>query len=309
MSTSNFRSRVLHGLAANRTPGFHFAGNFLGVAFDRVSADGAHISLESLPHLVDARGEMDLGTVAMVADIALATSVRVALASDRARLATVSMHLQFTGAPIVGRLDARGEFQGFLTGTGARQGVSRVALDVNGTRVAFGTGAFMALDPPPGVTMHPVVPERPKDTSPLDETTLEGHEAEILRHADGVIARLQAAESLIEAFWGYQAHRTEAGSSATMKNGGHVSNRVGHVQGGLLVGLGARTAMAALPENWMLASVTACFVSPGEGPSLHASSRIIHQGRDTAVLRTEVIGTDERKVLQVMTTHARRPAA
>jgi len=308
MNSTDFRRRVLRGLAANRTPGFHFAGNFLGVSYDRVASDGARISLEAGPHCIDSRGEMDLGAVAMLADIALATSIRCAIDSDRARLATVSMHLQFTGAAITGKLEAFGEFQGFLAGTAARQGVSRVALDANGTRVGFGSGAFMALEPPAGVTMHPVVPERPREAAPLDESRLEPGEAAILRHADEVLARIKSTSSLIEAFWGFEAHRTESGGAATLKNGGHVSNRVGHVQGGLLVGLSAKTAMAALPATWMLASVSACFVSPGEGESLHASSKVIHHGRDTAVVRTEVTGVDGRKVLQTMSTHARRPA-
>ncbi len=63
-----------------------------------------------------------------------------------------------------------------------------------------------------------------------------------------------------------------------MKNGAHVGNRVGHVQGGLLVGLGATTARAALPAEWTLASVTCAFVSPGEGEELTAIATIQHQG-------------------------------
>lgn len=308
MNAFDFRSRVLRALAANRIPGFHFAGIYLGVSYERVAADGAVVSLESGPHCVDHDGQVNVGAVAMLADIALAVSIREAIDSDRARLATVSMHLQFTGARVEGRLGARGEFQGFLDGTAARQGLGRVSLEANGVPVGFGTGAFMALEPPKGVTMHPVVLERARGAEPLAEESLEPHEAAILRHADEAIARTHGKVSFIEAFWGYEPHRTQAGASCKMKNGGHVSNRVGHAQGGLLVGLAARTAMAALPSSWMLASVTASFVSPGEGDALYASSTVIHHGRDTAVMRTEVTGIEGRKVLQVMTTHARRPA-
>jgi acyl-coenzyme A thioesterase PaaI-like protein len=156
--------------------------------------------------------------------------------------------------------------------------------------------------------MHPVVLERHRDEAPLAEKDLVPPEVAILAHADASLARVGPKLSFIEAYWGYEPHRTQAGASCTMKNGAHVGNRVGHAQGGLLVGLAARTAMAALPPSWALASATACFVSPGEGDSLHASAKIIHHGRDTAVARTEVTGKDGRKVLQVMTTHARRPA-
>jgi acyl-coenzyme A thioesterase PaaI-like protein len=305
---TNIRDRILRGLAANRIPGFHFAGSFLGVSFEDLAADASRIRLEGGPHCIDADGQVSLGAVAMIADIALAVTIRSGLASDRVRLATVSMHLQFTGARIDGPIEGRGALEGFLAGTAARQGIARVSVEGNGTLVCYGTGAFMALDPPPGVTMHPVVLERHRDEPPLAEKDLTPPEAAILAHADASLERVGAKLSFIEAFWGYEPHRTQTGASCTMKNGTHVGNRVGHAQGGLLVGLAARTAMAALPASWSLASATACFVSPGEGDSLHAASKIIHQGRDTAVARTEVTGKEGRKVLQVMTTHARRLA-
>jgi acyl-coenzyme A thioesterase PaaI-like protein len=301
------RDRVLRGLAASRIPGFHYAGSFLGVSFEDTSQD-SRIRLEGGPHCVDSQGQISVGAVAMIADIALAVSIRAALASDRARLATVSMHLQFTGAPLRGPLEARGAFEGFVEGTAARQGLARVALDADGQHACFGTGAFMTLEPPPGVTMHPVVLERHRDQSPLAAKDLTAPEAGILAHAEESLERASDKLAFIDAYWGYEPHRTQAGASCTMKNGPHVGNRVGHAQGGLLVGLAARTAMAALPATWSLTSATACFVSPGEGESLHAMAKIIHHGRETAVARTEVTSSGGRKVLQVMTTHARRPA-
>jgi acyl-coenzyme A thioesterase PaaI-like protein len=302
------RDRILRGLAANRIPGFHFAGSFLGVSFEDISADASRIRLEGGPHCIETDGQVSLGAVAMIADIALAVTIRAAFASDRVRLATVSMHLQFTGARIEGPIEGRGAFEGFLAGVASRQGIARVSVDGNGTLACYGTGAFMALDPPPGVTMHPVVLERHRDEPPLAERDLTPSEAAVLAHAEASLGKASAKLSFIEAFWGYEPHRTQTGASCTMKNGAHVGNRVGHAQGGLLVGLAARTAMAALPASWALASATACFVSPGEGDSLHASAKIIHHGRDTAVARTEVTGAGGRKVLQVMTTHARRAA-
>ncbi|HUL55557.1 MAG TPA: hypothetical protein VLT60_01075 [Usitatibacter sp.] len=302
------RHRVLSGLAAARVPGFHFAGSFLGVSFEEASADASRIALAGGPHCVEPDGQVSLGAVAMIADIALAVAVRAAVASDRTRLATVSMHLQFTGARIEGPLEAHGASEGFIEGAAARQGLARVAVDARGVRACYGTGAFMALDPPPGVTMHPVVLARDRPAEPLDESHLTPAEATILAHADSALDRATGRLAFIDAFWGYEPHRTQAGASCTMKNGAHVGNRVGHAQGGLLVGLAAKTAMAALPASWTLASASACFVSPGEGEALHAAAKLIHHGRDTAVARTEVTGAAGRKVLQVMTTHARRPA-
>ncbi len=302
----DIRDRVLRAIALNRAPGFHFAGNFLQVSYDKVAADDARVFLVPGPHCVDADGQVNLGAVAMIADIALATSVRAAIGSDSTRLATVSMHLQFTGARIEGRLEGRGAFEGFIAGAAARQGLARFSIDTGGTRICYGTGAFMALAPPPGVTMHPVVMARERATKPLEEGELDAGERAILRHADAALAAGHGKAAFIERFWGYEPHRTEAGATGEMKNGAHVGNRVGHVQGGLLVGFGATTAVAALPATWTLASLTACFVSPGEGASLHALAKVAHRGRETAVVQTEITGAAGRRVLELLTTHARR---
>jgi acyl-coenzyme A thioesterase PaaI-like protein len=304
--TDPIRSRVLGGIARNRVPGFHFAGNFLEASYDRVDAHATRVSLDPGPHCIDRNGETSIGAIAMVADIALAASVRAAIDSMSTRLATVSMHLQFTGAPMTGRVEGEGAFEGFIEGAAARQGLARMSITCGGTLACFGTGAFMTLAPPAGVTMHPVVTDRPAEFPGADENELDPEERDILAHADAALAKAAAGGSFIDAFWGYEPRKTGDGAAGVMKNGIHVGNRVGHVQGGLLMGLAATTARAALPDSWALASVTAAFVSPGEGDRLEAVSTIAHRGRETAVARTIVSGIGARRVLDVLTTHARR---
>jgi acyl-coenzyme A thioesterase PaaI-like protein len=85
-----------------------------------------------------------------------------------------------------------------------------------------------------------------------------------------------------------------------------VANRVGHVQGGVIHALGMVTAKAALGEEWMLSGVTATYISPGEGQAIHAQSKIIHQGRMTAVVQTSIYNKTGRQALEVLSTHARR---
>ena len=113
--------------AAKSEPGFHFAGNFLDVSFDHVSRAASRLSLEPGLHCVDADGQVDLGSFAMLADLALAATVRANL--ERAqRLATVSMNLELTGVPRTGRLEAAGEFHGFFSEGSGRLGQSRVVV-------------------------------------------------------------------------------------------------------------------------------------------------------------------------------------
>lgn len=291
-AAATIRARVLRGIALNRTPGLHFPGNFLDVAFDRIGRRGVRLSLDSGPWCTDARGETDLGALAMLADLALGASIRAQL-SRETRIATVSFSLQFTGAPRRGRQRAQARFQGFYEGAAGRIGLSRVAVAGAGGLICFGTGSFMALQPPKGLTMHPV-PLR-KRGSPLPSVPLEGHlnkeERKILARADDALA---APGTFIENFWG---------GAGVLKNGLHAGNRVGHAQGGILIAMAAKSAAAKLSGDWHLGAVTALYISPGEGRTLRAASTVIHQGRLTAVVNTFVTGKNGRRVLEVLTTH------
>jgi acyl-coenzyme A thioesterase PaaI-like protein len=215
------------------------------------------------------------------------------------------MHLQLNGAPLAGVIEAIGEFEGFAVGGVARQGLSRVRILAGGREAGFGHGAFMALDPPPGLTMFPLQPTRLDDVALPDEATLSDSEREILRRADAALAGT-GGEAFIARFFGIVPSAAGPGASCELQNGLHVGNRVGHAQGGILMGLAARTAALAVGSGWTLASIAAAFVSPGEGESLRAAAALQHRGRWTAAARTEVIDAGGRRVLEVGTTHARK---
>lgn len=291
-SRAAIRRRVLRGIALNRQPGLHFPASFLGIHFDRVARGVARLSLDPGPWCRDAGGETHMAALAVLADLALGASIRAQL-SPETRLATVSLGLQFTGAPRSGRLRAQGEFQGFFHRGAGRMGMSRVAVHGGGGQVCYGTGTFMALQPPRNVTLHPVPFRTRKSPEPsrLGEANLEAEETGILRRADAALA---ARGNFIEKFWG-GAHQLD--------NGLHVGNRVGHAQGGILIAMAAANAAAALPSGWRLSGITALYVSPGEGRSLRASSKVLHLGRLTAVVRTRITGRNRRRVLEVSTTH------
>ena len=67
-----------------------------------------------------------------------------------------------------------------------------------------------------------------------------------LRRTDASIARADANHAFISHFWGCVAQPTADGARCTTPNGMQVANRVGHVQGGILVGLIA-WAMRLIP--------------------------------------------------------------
>ena len=288
---------MLRGIALNRQPGFHFPGNFLDVSFDHVARDASRLSVAPGPWCTGADGQTDFGSLAILADLALAACMRAHL-GRATRLATVSMHLQFTGAPRVGRLAAEGVFQSFLHGASGKLGMSRVTVDGKAGQVCYGTGTFMALAPPKHMTLHPVPLRNRKSPEPprLNEGDFELEEQKILGRADAALA---SRGVFIDDFWGIRPRD----GTGVLENGLHVGNRVGHAQGGILLALAAVTAGTALPPHWRLSGISAWYISPGEGKALRAHSEVIHQGRLTAVVRTRITGKGRRRVLEVVTTH------
>ena len=304
---SLIRDRTLRALALNRTPGYHYAGNFLDFSFDHVSEPGVRMSMEVGPHAAELNGNVNYGVLAVFADIAMAANVRAGH-TPATRLATVQMNLQFTGAPMTGTLRAESTIQGYVEHITSLQAATRVTVTSHGKPVCYGMGTFMVLDPPKGVALYNMALRKDSDAvvAPLAETELNREERKVLALADAAIARTHAGEAFINGFLGVNTHVLAKGAAGMLKNGPHVGNRVGHLQGGVTMGLGIATAEAALPASWMLSAVTAWYIRPGEGRVIKAKSKIIHHGRLTAVVRTELIGKGNRRVMEMVTTHAHK---
>jgi uncharacterized protein (TIGR00369 family) len=291
---------VLRAIALNRTPGYHFPGNFIDLSFDRVASADTQVSYETAEH--------DIGSLAVAADFALGTAIRADL-DPATRLATVSIALELAADPRPGIITAASRCHGFVGEGDGRIGRGRVVFEDARGEFGYGSGAFMVLAPPPGVTLHPVPMRKRGDAEPplLTERDLAPDELSILRHADEALERAaRTGQPFIRHFWGLRPEMEPGGASCVMPNGPHIGNRVGYVQGGILFGLAAATAAAALPETWMLSSMAAAFISPGQGPALKATASVVHQGQRVAVIRTEVMRSDGRRVLEVMSTHATR---
>ena len=308
---ATIRAQVLRGLALNRTPGLHFLGNFLDLSFEEVSAARTHLRLPAGPHCVDVDGQINVGALSLLADIAMAASVR-ALLPPHTRLGTVSMQFQFTGTPGIGPLDAHATFDGFLT-----DGIGQLGLTRGEVRGAAGVvcrshGTFMVLDPPENRVLVPLPHRRHGDaaTPALSESELNETEHAILSHADGVLDALSEDTALAFAsrFLGYTPEPGTSGATGQMQNGPHVGNRVDHVQGGISFGFALATARAALGNQWIVSNITASYVSPGQGRTLRARSELVHRGRLTAVARTQVLREDQRIVLDVLSNHLRMAA-
>lgn len=295
-------ARVLRAIALNRTPGFNFPGYFLDLSFDRVSAGTAVASLDTGAHNTDASGQMDVGALALLADMALASSLRSEVGVT-ARLATVTMQMQLTGAPRTGRLTAHASFDGFLAGASGRQGMSRAEIRAGRKLVGHASGAFMALGSARATAPHPL-PRRSSGRlaqAPHPDHLNAEEERVFLRAADA----LRSDGPFLPNFWGYAPRPRKGGASCSTPHGLHIGNRVGHAQGGVTFGLAANTASAALGSGWRLVSASAWYVGPGTGLKLRARSTIVHHGLLTAVVRTRIENDERRGVLECVSSHAR----
>ena len=141
--------------------------------------------------------------------------------------------------------------------------------------------------------------------APLTEADLDTRERSILAACDAALADQTHAEaSFLRRFWGLLPRADGDGATCRVATGPHMANRVGHVQGGILLGLAAHTAMAAVPRHTILANLSAWFLSPGKGVSLECRSTAIHAGRSFAVVKSDIIGPGGVRVMEAVTAHA-----
>lgn len=296
------RTRV--ALALDRTPGFNYSCNLLGVRFPVQTPAHIEVHMDHGAYCEDATGHVDPGAASLLADVAMGCVVRANLPPDQ-RLGTVSLQLQFTGLPLLGPLVAEGGFTRFIDGADSRQGLCTCRVLTPHGPAILGQGAFMVMSPPPGRTMHPVVDAIHVGAPPLADAEMGAHEAELMARTRRALQATNGERGFLQHFWGIHPERMADGAECRVENGPHLGNRVGHMQGGLQTGLALATAGAALPPHWTVSAISAWFLRPGEGPSIEARARVDHRGRNTAIVRTTLINTEGQRVLEAVSTHLR----
>lgn len=300
-------AQVLRGLSLNREPGWNFPGNFLELSFDELGAEGARVSLEPGPHCMDADGQVHIAAVCILADVALAIAMR-AHAGYAMRMATVTLALQFSGAPRHGRLEAVSRLDGLHEGLLRRQGLARAELYAGDRMLCTVHGTFQMMEDRPD--LQPI-PLRRRGAQPepelLSPQMLDEAERETYARAEQALRA--GTDGFAQRFWGLLPQRTEDGATCSLQNGLHVGNRVGHTQGGLTFALAAVTAQAALGEEWSMVGISTWYVRPGTGEALRAVAVITHQGGTTAVVKVDVLDENGRLVLAAVANLSRREQA
>ena len=300
--------RVLSALAANRAPGFHFPGYFLDLTWPHVGPDSVSHAMQVGPHCVDASGVIVAPALGVVIDGALATAPRL-LIEGGARQATVHLDVQYTGVPARESVHMDASLEGFFAADSPRQAITRGVLRSGAEIVAYATGTFMVLPPPAGVKLAPLPWQqghaRPQ---PLRVSELDEKERAVVRAAEAALASHDGTHTFIERFFGIEPKQTATGAACKVAIGAQIGNRVGHVQGGILLGIAQATAAAAVPKHPAMSNISAWYVSPGKGEALTARSTVLHAGRSIAVVRTAVKNAEGGLVLEAVSNHASRKA-
>ena len=300
------RAAVLAGIASDRIPGFSFTGHFQQLAWPLIGSDTTVVSMPEGPHLVDAHGEIDLTAQCVLFDAALATAPRLKL-EPGVRLATTHLHVQFTGRRALGNLAVDAAYQGATIEGGIGQLLARGVLKSGGDVVSHCSGVFVRLPPPPGNAPLAPLPWQQSDqpaVPTLGPQDLDDRERAILAACDQALATRDDRRSFLQCFWGAPAMPTANGARCEIAVGPHMANRVGHVQGGILMGIAAETAIAAVPRHAMLSNLSAWFIGAGQGPALQCVSTVLHAGRSLAVVRTAITGSGGARILEAVSGHA-----
>ncbi|MBV6303550.1 PaaI family thioesterase [Candidimonas humi] len=298
--------RVLGALALNREPGWHFAGHFFDVSFDEMGAGDVSLSILPDAHCELGDGQAHMAAVSILADLAMSAAMRWH-ADFAMRMATVTMSLQFTGAPRRGLLQARGYFDGFIQAPSGLcdQGLCRAEIRAGDDLVCTATGSFLAMRRHTGMASMQL--RKRADSEPVQALLPEAlTDAERAVYERALKALEPGPGSFIERFWGLQPQRLDDGAVCRLENGPQVGNRVGHTQGGITVALAALTANAALGEKWQLAGISSWYVRPGTGPALQARATVTHRGTHTAVVDVDVTNENGDTVLRALTNHISR---
>jgi len=130
--------------------------------------------------------------------------------------------------------------------------------------VGSGEATFVVLDNRRATATHPLPSSSTlHGIAPLGIDELTPEESAVLALACAAEAHRQPPCSFLEAFWGLLPTAGDGWAECTFMPGMQVANRVGDVQGGILLALASETGVAALPAQWRLVDVSARYLAAG----------------------------------------------
>lgn len=292
-------SRSLQALRAMRTPGWMYAAHFLGLAFDSLEGDTASVSMPIGPHCVDGQGNVAVAALSVLADVAFAAAVR-GQAGAAVRLATLTARLSFAQRPSRGRLSGVSRNRFTLPSLSMPSAVTTLEISGDDGVCCIGEASFAVLDNRRGTTEHPMPRHSTVEgLAPLEVSELTDAERAVLDQAVAAQQAVKSSPSLgfLDAFWQLAPMTEESGARCRIDAGLHVSNRVGHIQGGILMAVAAKTCAAAAPPGWLLLDLSVQYVEAASGAWVQACATPLRVGRNSASIECRVQDPEGRTTL------------
>jgi acyl-coenzyme A thioesterase PaaI-like protein len=301
----SIRRRALVALSNNRTPGYNFPGYFLDLQCTRYDTGGVVLEMDTGAHNANPDGSTHLAAVTCLADFALAQACRT-FVDPSIRTATMTLHLRFLGGEARGRLRAEAHSTGFSERTALAEADCFGRLISEGRDILRMSGTWGAPPAPDGRPMHPVPWARKEPAPPaplLKPSELDAMERAAMRRVNQSLRDANDGD-FADRLWMPVVRKSGNRTLGRLPIGLHIGNRVGHVQGGFSISTALFTAIAAVPEHPLLTAASAWYISPGQGKALSARSSVLQRGRNVAVVRTELLATGGKRVLEVISNHA-----
>lgn len=287
MTVPSFSAHVLRALHAARTPGWMFPAHFLDLYFEQpVSERGAVACLHIGPHCTEASGRVAKTAMAVLADVSMAAAVR-GYVGHSVRIATMSLRLSFHLQPTQGLLRAVAQVR-FLP-QGLAMGVAVVSLDIKtdqGVLCCVGEGTFAVLENKHGTVSHPL-PTASTLTGTLSVDALTEAEQVVWQQAQRSETHASDHCSPMECFWGLQPAETgERAAQRSICIGKHNSNRVGHLQGGIVLGV---LADACAAPNHALVDISVQYLEPVASSQTCVLVKPLRTGRNASLLQAQLV--------------------
>lgn len=289
--------RVLQALHAARTPGWMFPAHFLDIFFEAPAAEGGAAALmQAGPHCLDATGRVSHAALAVLADVCMAAAVR-AHAGREVRIATLTMRLSFGVLPAAGRLRATASVRMMPAQLAMDTAIAGVEIhDDSGHMVCSGEATFAALENRQRTAQHPL-PTASTLTGGLQPGALTPQEQAVWERACACAREADGTASFLDRFWALRPSApagTEAGAAWSVALGPHNSNRVGHLQGGVLLGMLASACSLAVQERYGLVDIAVQYVEAAHEDPLALQAVPARTGSNAAFVHASLRGAGGR---------------
>ena len=274
---------ALGAVARCRAVGLHFWGQINGITPLDARPDLTRMRLapEStlLTRSVDGDLPVDVTALATLADVSLGLAIRARGPRDR-RLATTSFSLQQVR-------DARGAVtchsELVWSDPGGDRALVRARLTDAAGLVAIAEAWFLTLPLGPDVRVTPMPWERTgrrvvRRVSPEDLTDdeLRASRTATLACARAAATGVPLARALLGLEWSESGEEQVVGRAEI---GPHLSNRVGDVQGGALLGFASTAGARLAAEGAVLADAHLQYIRPVRGEHLTVTASTVRRGR------------------------------